>query len=279
MIDLQEILMTTDIGLIYGLVAIGIYLTFRTINFADMTCDGSFVFGSSVCAMLIQCGANQYIAMIIALFAGGIAGLLTGILNVYCKISDLLSGIIVAFMLYSINLKVMGGLPNITLTDLDNQMTSSMIISIVIPISLIIVYLIFTNLGLALRAVGYNKTFSQIMGINQNIMTLCGLFISNALIGLGGAMFTQYQGFCDISQGKGTLIAGLAAVIIGENFFKFQKAGFLIISCVAGSILYRFFIMIALHSDFMQIETQDLNIVAGLIIIAMMLIRKERNRC
>ena len=114
MIDLQEILMTTDIGLIYGLVAIGIYLTFRTINFADMTCDGSFVYGSSVCAMLIQYGINQYIAMIIALLAGGIAGLFTGILNVYCKISDLLSGIIVAFMLYSINLKVMGGMPNIT---------------------------------------------------------------------------------------------------------------------------------------------------------------------
>ena len=279
MLELQEILITTDIGLIYGLVAIGIYLTFRTINFADMTCDGSFVFGSSICAVLIQCGINQYIAMIIALFAGGIAGLLTGILNVYCKISDLLSGIIVAFMLYSINLKVMGGMPNITLTDLENQMTSPMIISIVIPISLIIIYLIFTNFGLALRAVGYNKTFSNIMGINKNTMTLCGLFISNALIGLGGAMFTQYQGFCDISQGKGTLISGLAAVIIGENFFKFSKAGLLIISCLAGSILYRFFIMIALHSDFMHIETQDLNIVAGLIIVAMMLIRKEKNRC
>ncbi len=276
MLGLQEVIMTTDIGLIYGLVAVGVYLTFRTINFADMTCDGSFVFGSSVCAALIQCGISPYIAMVFATIAGGVAGLCTGILNIYCKISDLLSGIIVAFMLYSINLKVMGGMPNITLNDLDLSMNSWTIIALMLPLSALLVYLLFTDFGLALRSVGYNKKFSEIMGININAMKFFGLILSNALIGLGGAMFTQYQGFCDVSQGKGTLIAGLAAVIIGENVFKFKKAGYVILACIAGSILYRFFIMLALHSDFMRVETQDINLVAGAIIIAMMLVRKER---
>ncbi len=272
----QEVIMTTDVGLIYGLVAVGVYLTFRTINFADMTCDGSFVFGSSVCATLIHGGVSPYIAMLVATLAGGIAGLFTGILNIYCKISDLLSGIIVAFMLYSINLKVMGGLPNITLNDMELSMNSYIILATILPLATFLVYLLFTDFGLALRSIGYNKRFSEVMGININMMTFFGLILSNALIGLGGAMFTQYQGFCDVSQGKGTLIAGLAAVIIGEKVFRFKKAGFFILACIAGSILYRFFIMLALHSDFMQIETQDINLVAGAIIIAMMLIRKER---
>ena len=276
MFGLQEVIMTTDVGLIYGLVAVGVYLTFRTINFADMTCDGSFVFGSSVCVALIQGGASTFTAMVLATIAGGIAGVFTGILNIYCKISDLLSGIIIAFMLYSINLKVMGGMPNITLNDLDLSMNSWFILLIILSISILLVYLLFTDFGLALRAIGYNKRFSEVMGININAMKFFGLILSNALIGLGGAMFTQYQGFCDVSQGKGTLIAGLAAVIIGEKVFRFKKAGFFIFACIAGSILYRFFIMLALHSDFMHIETQDINLVAGTIIIVMMLIRKER---
>ena len=276
MFGLQEVIMTADVGLIYGLVAVGVYLTFRTINFADMTCDGSFVLGSSVCAALIQGGVSPCIALILAMIAGGIAGLCTGILNVYCKISDLLSGIIVAFMLYSINLKVMSGMPNITLNDMELYMNSYAILSIVVPLAILLVYLLFTDFGLALRATGYNKRFSEVIGINIKAMRFFGLIVSNALVGLGGAMFTQYQGFCDISQGKGTLIAGLAAVIIGEKVFRFKKAGFFILACIAGSILYRFFIMIALHSDFMKIETQDINLVAGAIIIAMMLIRKER---
>ena len=276
MFGLQEVIMTADVGVIYGLVAVGVYLTFRTINFADMTCDGSFVFGSSVCAALLQGGISPGIAMLFATIAGGIAGLFTGILNVYCKISDLLSGIIIAFMLYSINLKVMGGLPNITLNDLELSMNSYTILAIVLPLAVLLVYLLFTDFGLALRSIGYNKRFSEVMGININAMKFFGLILSNALIGLGGAMFTQYQGFCDVSQGKGTLIAGLAAVIIGEKVFRFKKAGLFILACIAGSILYRFFIMLALHSDFMKIETQDINLVAGTIIIVMMLIRKER---
>ena len=279
MLGLQELFMTVDMGLIYGLVAVGVYLTFRTINFADMTCDGSFVFGSSVCATMIQGGSSPLIAMVCAALAGGVAGLSTGILNTCCRISDLLSGIIVAFMLYSINLKVMGGVPNITLMDTEFALSSIDIVTIILPITLLLIYLLFTDYGLSMQAVGYNKRFSEVMGINGKGVTLFGLILSNALIGLGGAMFTQYQGFCDISQGKGTLIAGLAAVIIGENVFKFKRAGYVIISCIAGSILYRIFIMLALHSDFMKIDTQDINLVAGGIIIAMLILRKGKARC
>lgn len=279
MITVQEILMTFDVGLIYGLVAIGIYLTFRTINFADMTCDGTFVFGSSVYATLIEGGISPYLAMLISLIAGSVAGLATGILNVCGKISDLLSGIIIAFMLYSINLKVMGGIPNITFMDLDFSISTFQLLSIIIVIAGIIVYILFSDFGLALRSTGYNMRFSEIAGINLNLMTFAALVLGNGLIGLGGALFTQYQGFCDVSQGKGTLVAGLAAVIIGEKLFRFKKAPFIIFACIVGSIMYRFFIMLALHSSFLNIETQDINLVTGIIIISMMLIQKGKEKC
>ncbi|MBR1480275.1 MAG: hypothetical protein IJ599_05330 [Alphaproteobacteria bacterium] len=278
MIAPQELLMTLDVGLIYGLVAIGIYLTFRTINFADMTCDGSFVFGSSICAVLVQGGISPSIAALAALLGGALAGFCTGILNIRCKISDLLSGIIVAFMLYSVNLKVMGNLPNITFVE-DISPSTPQLLLLIICIAATFVYLLFTDFGLGLRAVGYNKRFSEISGINTNAMTLIGLILSNAMIGLGGALFTQYQGFCDVSQGKGTLVAGLAAVIIGERICKFRNIPFAIFACLAGSVMYRVFIMLALHSSFLHIETQDINLVAGGIIILMMLVRRERVRC
>ncbi|MDR1475750.1 MAG: hypothetical protein LBI20_00315 [Holosporales bacterium] len=279
MIAIQEILTSIDVGLIFGIVAIGIYLTFRTINFADLTCDGSFALGASVSATLIVNGANPYLASIISLISGGIAGLLTGILNIKFKIADLLSGIIIAFMLYSVNLRIMGNSPNITFAESDSIFASSCvsftIFSIILCLTLIIVYLLFSRFGLRLRAIGYNKQFAAISGININSMTIAGVSSSNALIALGGSLFSQYQGFCDISQGFGTLVIGLTSVVIGEKIFSFKKEPLLIFSCVLGSILYRIFINVALHGNSLGIGTQDLNLITGLITIVAMLIRKK----
>ena len=284
MISIQEILMSLDIGMIYGIIAIGIYLTFRTINFSDLTCDGSFVFGAAVSAVLIKQGINPYIAILAAFLSGGIAGLFTGVLNVYFKITDLLSGIIVAFMLYSINLKVMGNSPNITFADNITIFSFSKNIhllnfSIITIIALFFVYLLYTSFGLALRSIGNNKNFSNIAGINVNFMTITGLFISNGLIGFGGAMFTQYQGFCDISQGFGTLVIGLASVIIGESLIKFKNTCLMILTCLVGSVIYRIFISTALHSDVFGIETQDLNLITGIMIIIIIFTKQRRVKC
>ncbi len=271
--------MTIDIGLIYGVVATGIYLTFRTINFADLTCDGSFILGASVSAVLIQNGVNPYLSLIVAMATGGIAGILTGVLNVFFKVSDLLSGIIIAFMLYSINLRIMGGVPNITFVDLNINYSTIELISIIFVVTGMIIFALFSDFGLALRATGYNKKFANTSGINVKMMTLVGLTMSNSMIGLGGALFTQYQGFCDISQGTGTLVVGLASVIIGEKIIQIKKVPFSILMCVIGSILYRFFINFALHSSILGFETQDLNLITGLIIVIMMIIKSGKKQC
>ncbi|MDR2598254.1 MAG: hypothetical protein LBC25_00810 [Holosporales bacterium] len=279
MIAMQEILTSIDVGLIFGVVSIGIYLTFRTINFADLTCDGSFALGSAVSATLIVNGVNPYLASVVSLVSGGAAGFLTGILNIKFKIADLLAGIIVAFMLYSVNLRIMNNAPNITLADegvlFPGTNTSLAIFTIILFLVLIIVYLLFSRFGLKLRAVGYNRQFAVISGINTNLMTIAGVSISNALIALGGSLFSQYQGFCDISQGFGSLVIGLTSVIIGEKIFSFRKEPLIIVSCVFGSILYRVFINVALHGSTFGIGTQDLNLLTGFMTIGALLIRKR----
>jgi putative ABC transport system permease protein len=210
MIGLQELLTSLDIGLLFGIAAIGIYLTFRTINFSDLTCDGSFVLGASVSAALIKHGFGPYFALLISLLSGGIAGSFTGLLNVKCKITDLLSGIIVAFMLYSINIKILGNSPNITLIDhitlFSNKNTTLVAISITMALTLGLIWLMLSNFGLKLRAIGHNKSSATVFGINVNSMTIIGLIISNAMIATAGGLLSQYQGFCDISSGTGTLV-------------------------------------------------------------------------
>ncbi|MDR0744860.1 MAG: hypothetical protein LBE97_02815 [Holosporales bacterium] len=283
MIGMQEILTSLNIGLIFGIVAIGIFLTFRTINFADMTCDGSFVLGASVSAVLIKYDVNPYIALVTSFISGGIAGFCTGILNVKFRIADLLSGIIIAFMLYSINLRIMEDAPNITLIDkttiFENDTQSFVATAIILFLILGVVFMLFSKFGLKLRAVGYNQRFASISGININFMKIAGLMISNALIATGGGLFTNYQGFCDISGGIGTLVCGLASVIIGERILRFKKEPLFILSCVIGSIIYRIFINIALHGDILGIKTQDINLITGGLIIAIIIMKKGKIKC
>ncbi len=279
----NELLMSLEIGLIYSVIAIGIYLTFRIIDFPDLTCDGSFVLGAVTSAMLVKHGYNPIIALLYSAIVGGLAGFITGILNTKLKVTNLLSGILVAFMLYSVNLRIMGGIPNIALinqtTIFTNYNQLLVLIVIVGIIWLLFSYLLMTDFGLALRSIGQNKRLAINSGVKQQQMIIIGLILSNALIGFGGALFSQHQGFADVSQGIGTVIIGLATVMIGESVLPFRSPWIMVFSCMLGSIIYRIFIAIALHSEKLGLETQDLNIITGLLVIGVMLLPHRKTSC
>lgn len=271
--------MSLEIGLIFGFIALGIFFTFRVINFPDLTCDGSFVLGAAAACTLVSYGFNPYLATLVAMLAGALAGCLTGFLFLKLRVSDLLSGILVAFMLYSVNLRVMGGIPNIALLDKITIFSDLNSLVLLLILSLVIIaataYLLLTDFGLALRSVGLNQILARSSGVNVAAMTLISLAVSNALIACGGAIFAQQQGFADIGSGIGTLVVGLAAVMIGEKLLPYRSMPLIILSCFIGSIAYRILISFALHMDFFGLKTQDINIITGLLIVAIMQFRRK----
>jgi putative tryptophan/tyrosine transport system permease protein len=277
---LSEMMMSFEIGLIYGIVAMGIYITFRVIDFPDLTCDGSFVLGSAVSSILIKNGYNPWFSIIASLIAGGIAGIATGILYTRLKITDLLSGILISFMLYSVNLHVMGSVPNIALigekTIFYQTSAIAILCFIALMIGTIIGYIFMTDFSLALRSIGQNKRLAQNSGVNIKVMTVIGLALSNSLIALGGALFTQSQGFSDVGSGVGTVIVGLASVMIGERILQYRNVIVQIISCLIGSVVYRLLIGLALHSDALGLQTSDLNLITGIMVIAIMYMPRRR---
>jgi putative ABC transport system permease protein len=263
-------------GLIYGIMAIGVYITFRVLDFADLTVDGSITLGAAVSSKMIIMGYNPFLTLIIATIAGGISGSFTGFLNTKLKIAPLLSGILTMTSLFSINLRIMGR-PNIpllsddTIFDIFNVpfslSASSELILILIVVLLVLITLILflkTKLGFALRATGDNPTMVRSMAINTKSIKMIGLIIAISFVALSGALICQYQGFADISMGIGTIIAGLASVIIGEVIFGSEKLYFVIPGIIGGSILYRGSISFALMSGF---AASDLKLLTALIVI------------
>lgn len=276
---LNEIMMSLEIGLIYGIVAIGIYLTFRVIDFPDLTCDGSFVLGTAVSSVLIKVGIDPWLALLSATFAGSIAGSLTGVLYTKFKVTNLLAGILVSFMLYSINLRIMGNIPNISLINSRTIFTQFPVIELFIIgmiMCIMITYLLMTDFGLALRTIGQNVRLAQNSGVNVSVMTIAGLALSNAIIALGGALFSQHQGFADVGSGVGTVIIGLASVMIGERIIRCKSIFLQVVSCIIGSIIYRLFISVALYSDYLGLTTSDLNLITGLMIITIMYMPRRK---
>lgn len=269
-----EFITSLEIGLIYGVVAVGIFLTFRIIDFPDLTCDGSFTCGAATAAVALKAGFSPITALLLAGSAGAIAGFITGILHIKFRVTNLLAGILVAFMLYSINLKIMGGVPNITLMNEPTLFSGghSLIILILLMMAIVglVSYLLMTDFGLALRSIGYNQKLAKIMGVSVGTMTVIGLSLSNGLIGLGGGLYCQHQNFCDVSLGIGTVIIGLAAVMIGEKLLPFRSLFISILACFIGSIIYRLLIAFALHSEWLGLETSDLNLLTGLAILGIM---------
>ncbi|RTK92858.1 MAG: hypothetical protein EKK61_02340 [Rickettsiales bacterium] len=276
---LNEILMSLEIGFIYGIVAIGIYLTFRVMDFPDLTCDGSFALGAATTGTLIKWGFNPWLSLLISILTGMVAGILTGLLYARFKVTNLLAGILIGFMLYSVNLRIMGGIPNISLINNETifgQMPLAILIAIGLIICVLIAYLLMTDFGLSLRSIGQNKRLAQNSGINVNLLTIIGLALSNAIIALSGALFSQHQGFADVGSGVGTVIIGLAAVMIGEKIMPYKSILVQITSCIVGSMIYRLFISFALHSDLLGFTTSDLNFITGIMIIIIMYIPTQK---
>ncbi len=279
-----------EIGLIFALVALGVFISFRLLRFPDLTVDGSFPLGGAVCAVLIAAGINPWLATLAATAAGAVAGLITGWLNVRLKIMDLLASILMMIALYSVNLRVMGG-PNIPLINdptifnmlqpegIDDYIFRPLLLlAIVVAAKLALDWFFATERGLAIRATGSNARMARSQGVNTGGMILLGMAISNALVGLAGAMFVQTQGGSDISMGIGTIVIGLAAVIVGESILPSRKIIWCTLAVVVGAIVYRFFIAAALNSDFIGLKAQDLNLVTALLVTVALVIPQLKRK-
>ncbi|MBA1234695.1 ABC transporter permease [Pseudomonas stutzeri] len=279
-----------EVGLIFGLVALGVFISFRLLRFPDLTVDGSFPLGGAVCAVLIANGTDPFLATLIATAAGALAGVVTAALNVHLKIMDLLASILMMIALYSINLRIMGR-PNIPLIMeptmfsilqpqwLSDYVARPLILLLVVIAAKIMLDLYFsTRQGLAIRATGSNPRMARSQGVNTGAMVILGMAISNALVALAGAMFAQTQGGADISMGIGTIVIGLAAVIVGESILPARRIFYMTLAVILGAIIYRFFIALALNSDFIGLQAQDLNLITAVLVVIALVIPLIKQR-
>ena len=259
------------LGLIYGLVALGVYFTFRLMRFPDLSVDGTFPLGAAVSAVLLIHGVHPLLTMIGAFFAGLIAGYVTGILNIYLRIMGLLAGILTMTALYSVNLRIMGQ-PNIALLDVPTLFSNEtsglwLLAGMVLFISFACYFFMVSEQGLALRASGMNPQMSQSYGICTRHMTLLALALSNGLVALSGALFAEMQGFADVSLGTGTIVIGLASIMIGEAIVGSRTIKLDLLGCILGAIIYRLAIALALNSQFLGLQASDLNFITAIIVI------------
>lgn len=270
-----------EIGLIYSLVAIGVYITFKIIDFPDLTVDGSFTLGAAISSTMIFAGYDPYFSTLVAIFVGGIFGLITGYLNVRWDILGLLAGILTMTALYSINLRIMGR-PNIAVDATQSIFADYSIILIFIFIVIFIIFILsrffISELGLAIRAIGINSKVSSAYGINVGLMKIIALSLSNSIIALAGSLFAQSQGFADISMGTGTIVVGLASVIIGEAVIHSDKIWSGFIACAIGSIIYRIVIAFALNADEIGLEPSDLNLITATLVALTMISTKFKKK-
>jgi putative ABC transport system permease protein len=277
--SLYTLLGALEIGLIFSLVALGVLISFRILAFPDLTVDGSFPLGGAVAATMIAAGYDPFLATAVAILAGAVAGFITAWLNVRLKIMDLLASILMMIALYSINLRVMGK-PNVPLINeptifsilqpdwMPDYVERPLILLVVVTAAKLLLDWFFSSeIGLAMRATGANARMARAQGIATGRATLFGMALANALVALGGALFAQTQGGADISMGIGTIVIGLAAVIIGENILPARRLVWTTLAVILGAILYRFFIALALNSDFIGLQAQDLNLVTALLVM------------
>jgi putative ABC transport system permease protein len=265
-------------GFLFGLMVLGVFLTFRILNYADLTVDGSLTLGAAITASLIVSGVNPFLATLVAPLAGVLAGCITGILHTKFSITPLLSGILTMIGLYSINLRIMGR-PNIPLLRQPviyealtrwgiSPRNSEFIFSILAALLFIVILNLFLNteLGQAIRGTGDNEIMMRSLGVNTDRMKILGLGISNGLVALSGAMVAQYQHFADISMGIGMIIVGLASVIVGEVVLGVRSIHGKLVAVVIGSIIYRLVIAFILRMGF--IEYTDLRLFTALLVTA-----------
>ena len=289
--SLFSLLGAVEIGLIFSLVALGVYISFRLLRFPDLTVDGSYTTGAAVTAILIVNGVPFYLAIPLAIVSGMLAGVITGLLHVWGGINPLLAGILTQIALYSINLRIMGA-PNVPLIgsptvfapliDADGAnawlMQPALLATVVVVAKLALDAFFASQAGLSMRATGANARMARAQGISTDRMTLLGMALSNALIAVAGALYVQTQGGADVSMGIGTIVVGLAAVIIGETLLPAGSLWLITLGTVLGALLYHLLIALALNADFLGLQAQDLNLVTALLVgLALVLPRLKRS--
>ena len=278
-------------GLIWGIMAIGVYLTYRILDIADLTVDGSLGTGGAVCIMLMLTGHNVWVSLAGAVIAGMLAGLVTGILHTFMGIPAILSGILTQLSLYSVNLKIMGKANQAINVDKFDLLVSLRFIRkvafykntiFVVAVGIILLILVlywffFTELGCSMRATGCNDKMARAQGINTDFCRVLGLMLSNGLVALSGALLCQYQGFADIQMGRGAIVIGLAAVIIGEAVFGkiFHNFGFRLLGVALGSIIYYLVLQVVI---WMGIDTDLLKLLSAAVVAVFLAVPTWKTR-
>jgi putative ABC transport system permease protein len=278
-----------ELGLVFSFVAIGVYLAFRVLDFPDLTVDGSFPLGAAVTGVLILAGWNPWLSAGVAMIAGSIAGLVTATLNVRFKILNLLASILTMIALFSVNLRVMGR-PNIALINQDTMLSPFFghgipeyyvrpaFLFVLVAVTVFLVWrFLESDMGLAMRATGANPKMARAQGVRTDRQIYVGMALSNALVALGGSLFAQTNGFADVTSGVGTIVVGLAAVIIGETLLRSRLILVILIGCVAGSIIYRIAIQLALsNGSIVGLQASDLNIATALLVTFALILPRLR---
>ena len=270
---------TIEQSLIFAIMVLGVYISFRILNFPDMTVDGTFPLGAAISAKLLTLGVNPYLTLLVVLIAGATAGAITGLIHVKLKVKDLLAGILVMTALYSVNLRVMGK-SNIPLFEEDNIFNTkySMLITIVVLILIskfLLDYLLKTKFGFALKALGDNENLIVSLGLNEEKYKIYGLMIANAFVAFSGAVLAQYQGFADVGMGTGIIVIGLASIIIGDTLFGKRRRLADTTIVIIGSILYRGVIAVTLS---MGMDASDLKLITSVIVIVILWIQKQKDK-
>lgn len=278
-------------GMIYAIMALGVYITYKILDFPDLTVDGSFPMGAAIAVVLIDKGMNPYLTLPVAFVAGAIVGIFTGIIHVKLKVRDLLSGIIMMTGLYTINLRIAGraNYPIYTRSNIfDNEFVNSVIPQFLIKYKVVIVIFVLTMItkylldaylktksGFMLRAVGDNDTIVTSLGVDKGKIKIMGLAIANGLVALSGCMFAQQQRYFDISMGTGTVVIGLASVIIGTSIFK--NISFLKVtsSVIIGSLIYKGCVALAIR---IGLESRDLKLVTAVLFLIILVLGNERKK-
>jgi putative ABC transport system permease protein len=279
-------------GFVYGIMVIGVYLTFRILDFPDLTVDGSLPLGASISAVAITSGVNPYLSLLLALGGGFIAGMITAFLNTKFKIHHLLASILTMIALYSINIRIMSG-PNIALLGSDTVFDG--IINLGVPphfaglivfgafaVSVLsfIVWFLSTEIGQAILATGDNPQMIRSLGVNTHTIIILGVGLSNGLVALSGALVAQNQGAADVGMGIGTIVAGLASVIIGETVFGCKTMARAFIAALLGSVVYRLAIALALGLEFgnFRFNPSDLNLITAMLVIGALITPNLKRR-
>ncbi|WP_294466681.1 ABC transporter permease [uncultured Anaerofustis sp.] len=278
-------------GFIYAIMAIGVYITYKILDFPDLSVDGTFPLGAAVTAMLIIAGVNPYLTLVAATFLGALSGVLTGIIHVKFKVRDLLSGIIMMTALYTINLRIAGGIANVPIfnykTIFDNDFINGIFPSFLAPYkTMIVIFIVLiiskllldlylkTKSGYLLRAVGDNEKIVTSLAKDSGITKIIGLAIANGLVALAGSVMCQQQRFFEITMGTGTIVIGLASVIIGMNVFKTDKIK-ATTAVVFGSVIYKACVAIAIECG---LEASDLKLITALLFFIILVFSMDRKK-